>query len=441
MKRNNCIGRIKRVYYESYGCPSNRFDLEVMLGRLVEAGLNLTRKVDQADIILINTCGVKTPTESRMLERIRVLSKYGRPMIVAGCLPRINLEALRKVIGKRTVMLDPHTVDRIVEAVRYLEEGGDIKILFSDKPSIKTALSKIRINPAIEIVQIAEGCAGACSYCCVRFARGKLFSYPQKVILQRIEEAVSAGVKEIWITSQDNGAYGLDRNTSLSDLLKRIVEIQGDFYIRVGMMNPQHVKRILRSLIDVYKNSKIFKFLHIPLQSGDNNVLRLMNRYYTVEDFKNIVMTFREDIPKITIATDVIVGFPGESREAFNHTLNIIEEIKPDIVNVSRFFPRPGTPAKDMQPIPYDELKNRSKLASKVSLRVSLERNKLWKGWEGHIIIDEKGKGSSWIGRNFAYKPIVIKSEHKNLIGKIAWVRVTEVHETYLKADLLKFES
>jgi len=427
----------KRVYFESYGCASNRFDLEVMLALLLEAGFVVTDDAEAADILLINTCAVKTPTESRMLERIRKLSLLGKPLIIAGCLPKINLPAVRKVTKGRAVMLDPYSVHRILEAVEHAETHKGERIIFSEKPTVKLAQPKIRTNKIVEIVQIAEGCTGACAYCCVRFARGKLFSYPKSLILERIKRAVSEGVREVWITSQDSGAYGMDIGTNLAELLREIVEIDGGFFVRVGMMNPKNAMRILNPLIEAYKDRKIFKFLHIPLQSGDNEVLRLMNRPYTVEDFMEIVNSFRREIPQITIATDIICGFPGESREAFERTLKVLEEIKPDVVNVSKFFPRPGTPAKRMRQVPYEEVKARSRAGSKLALKLSLERNRVWVGWEGRILIDEKGTGDSWIGRNFAYKPVVVRGEGGDLLGKFLRVRVVEAHETYLEAEVL----
>ena len=429
----------RRVYFESYGCTSNRFDLEVMLAQLFEAGFVVTEKAETADLLLINTCGVKTPTESRMLERIRMLSLLRKPLIITGCLPKINLPAVRKVAKGRAVMLDPYSIDRILEAVEYAENHEGVRTFFSEKPTVKLAQPKVRINRFIEVVQISEGCTGACAFCCVRFARGRLFSYPKDLIVERIRRAVSEGVREVWITSQDNGAYGMDIGTDLAELIGEIVRVDGEFLVRVGMMNPKNAMRILNRLIEAYKDRKVFKFLHVPLQSGDNEVLRLMNRPYTVEEFKEIVDAFRREIPQITIATDVICGFPGESREAFERTLKAIKEIRPDVVNVSRFFPRPGTPAERMERIPHEEVKARSRIVSKLALEISLERNKSWIGWEGWIFVDEKGTGDSWVGRNFAYKPIVVRGGDADMLGRFLRVRVVEAHETYLGAEVVEW--
>ena len=205
---------IRNVYFESYGCPSNRSDLEIMLGRLRDAGFKLTGDIDSADVFLVNTCAVKKPTEDRMLNRLRYLKSLGKPIIVAGCLPKIDLQAVRRVLDGGFVALDPQSVDKVVYAVKNAQIGREV-LIFSEEPPVKPDLNKFRLNPIVEVVQVAEGCMGACTYCCVRFARGRLRSYPLESILGRIDKAVREGVKEVWLTGQDLGAYGLDLGISL----------------------------------------------------------------------------------------------------------------------------------------------------------------------------------------------------------------------------------
>jgi len=204
------------------------------------------------------------------------------------------------------------------------------------------------------------------------------------------------------------------------------------------MMTPNYALESLDELIQGYKDEKIFKFLHLPVQSGDNEILKKMNRLYSTEHFEEIICHFREKIPDITIATDVICGFPGESNKAFNKTLKLIEETQPDIVNISKFFPRPHTAAEKMGPrVPLREVSERSRKMAQLSKKISLEKNRKWMGWGGKILVDEKGKVSnSWIGRNFAYKPIVVRSD-EILLGKFVNVRVVKAFATYLKAEIL----
>lgn len=424
------------IYVENYGCTANRYDLEVMLAYLTEAGYQLSSSPESASVLLVNTCGVKKQTEDRILWRLHYLSQLNKPLIVAGCLPKIDLPAIQRTAPNYAVLLDPHSVDRILLAVKEAESGGKNKVFFSEKPTIKPELPKVRTNRFVEIMQIAEGCTGVCAYCCTRFARGKLFSYPKETIVSGVEKAVKEGASEVWITTQDTGAYGTDIGTDLASLLEEICRIEGKFFVRVGMMNPTHLSKILPQLIAVYQHEKIFKFLHMPVQSGDNGVLRLMNRAYSMETFKNIVAAFKETIPKITVATDIICGFPSESEEAFERSMKLIAEIKPDVLNISKFFPRPKTAAEDMKQVARRTVNERSKRMSELFRRICFEKNQAWLGWKGEILVDEKGRNGSWIGRNFAYKPVAIKSEEK-LLGKFLQVKVEKAYSTYLTAETI----
>jgi MiaB-like tRNA modifying enzyme len=408
-----------------------------MLAFLLKAGYKVARGApESADFLLVNTCGVKRQTEDRVLWRLRSLSLLNKPLIIAGCLPRINLPAIKRAAPGYSAVLDPHSVDQILTALEKAKLGEKNMTFFSEKPKIKADLQKVRVNRSVEIVQIAEGCTGSCAFCCTRFARGRLFSYPKETIVERVKEAVSGGAKEIWITAQDTGAYGKDIGTNLAELLEEVCGVEGKFFVRVGMMNPFHVPEILNRLIKAYKDEKVFKFLHLPLQSGDDEVLRLMNRSYSVDDFKKIVHSFRREIPRLTLATDIICGFPGEDEQAFRRSMELIREIKPDVLNISKFFPRPKTPAESMKQLPLWEVKERSRKMTELFRGICLERNQAWLNWNGEVIVDEKGKDGSWIGRNFAYKPIVVRSEEE-LIGKFLQVRVKEAYPIYLLAEIV----
>jgi MiaB/RimO family radical SAM methylthiotransferase len=248
---------------------------------------------------------------------------------------------------------------------------------------------------------------------------------------------MASGAKEVWLTSQDMACYGRDLGLTLADLLEEICKIDGDFLVRVGMMTPNFASDILDRLVKTFTHRKIFKFLHLPIQSGDNDVLKRMQRGYTVEDFSHIIASFRKALPKITIATDVICGFPNETDEAFEKTLRLIEKIKPDIVNISKFFPRPNTPAERLGPkVPPREIKERSRKMTKLAEKIATEKNQAWIGWKGQILVDEKGnKPNSWIGRNYAYKPIVVRSKD-SLLGKTINVQVMKAFPTYLEAEI-----
>jgi len=423
----------RRVYVKSFGCPTNLSDGEVIAGCLSGAGFDVVEETHNADILIYNTCAVKAPTENRMIDILRKAPR-GKRLIVTGCLPLINFERLKAEVDFDGVV-GPAPGAKIVEVVRRVDRGEKVVVLVKDsKPSL--GLPKVQIKSVTSIIPINYGCLGACSYCCVLFARGRLRSYPVNEIVERLKYDLASGAKEIWLTSQDTGCYGKDVATNLAVLMRRICEIEGRFFVRVGMMTPNQALEILDDLIEAYKDEKIFKFLHLPVQSGDDEVLRLMNRFYTVDDFKSIIYAFRKEIPRITVATDVICGFPGESREAFEQTMKLITEIQPDVVNISKFFPRPHTPAKKMKLLPPQEVKGRSKKMAELSKRISLEKNKAWIDWEGTVIFDEKGKSKSWVGRNFAYKPMVTKTD-EFLLGKFLKVRVVKAFPTYLETEVM----
>lgn len=429
------IEACRRIYVRSFGCPTNLADGEVIIDCLSEVGHEVVQKIEDADILIYNTCAVKTPTENRIMNILKN-SPTNKKLIVAGCLPLINFERLKAEV-KADGIVGPSLGIRIVEAVSKVASGQEVIMLEKDfLPSLH--VSRIRKNKVIGIIPINYGCLGSCSYCCVVFARGRLRSYKIDEIVERIKFDLTCGVKEVWLTSQDTGCYGKDIRTNLATLLRQIGRIDGEFFVRVGMMTPNYASESLEDLIQVYKDEKIFKFLHLPVQSGDDEVLRNMNRFYSAEDFEEIISRFRKEIPDITIATDAICGFPGESDEAFKKTLKLIEETQPDIVNISKFFPRPHTAAEKMEShVPLREISKRSKKMAKLSKRISFEKNKKWIKWKGKILVDERGKVSdSWIGRNFAYKPIVIKSK-ENLLGNFLDVKVVKTFATYLRAKIL----
>ncbi len=421
------------VFVKSYGCSANLADGEVLEGCLAEAGYELAGSPSKADVIIYNTCAVKGPTENRAIAALK-RSPKDKKLIVAGCLPLINFERLRREVRFDGVV-GPAAGAEIVDVVSRVLAGEKVVALdgaLTAKPGL--GLPRLRSNPVVSVVPVSYGCLGSCAYCCVVSARGRLRSYTVKEINERVRKDLAAGAKEFWVTSQDTACYGRDIGTNLAELLKTLADVEGDFRVRVGMMTPNLVTAILGDLVEAFRSSKVFKFVHLPVQSGDDLVLRRMNRFYTVQDFREVVDAFRGVFPEVTVATDVICGFPGETREAFENTIKLIGEVKPDIVNVSKFFARPGTVATEMRDgvVEPAEIKRRSSEAAKLVRKVSLERNRHWVGWRGEVLVDERGKvPGSWIGRNFAYKPVTLKSS-ESLLGKTLHVKVVKAFSTYL---------
>ncbi len=429
-----------RVFIESYGCSSNMANAEFMAGLLMKADFEVIDERPNADVLICNTCAVKTPTENRMIEVLkRTAIANDTQLIVTGCLPLINFERLKAEV-KFSAVLSPGYCVRIVDAVNKVvnkERFAWLDETVYGKPCLN--LPRLAKNPIVSIIPVAYGCLGSCSYCCVVFARGHLRSCSAEEVAKRVSSDLDAGAKEVWLTGQDMASYGRDNSSNLVDLLNEVCAIKGEFLIRIGMMTPNLVLDMLPELIGAFQNEHIFKFLHLPVQSGDDGVLKNMNRLYSIEEFKRIVEAFRKAIPNITLATDVICGFPGESQEAFKKTLKLIEEVEPDVVNVSKFFPRPKTVAKKMVPkVSPLEIKERSEKMVSLAKKISTEKNSTWINWKGRILIDEHGKKpDSFIGRNFAYKPIVVKNKNPLLFGNSVNVQVTKTFQTYLEAELV----
>jgi MiaB-like tRNA modifying enzyme len=416
-----------KIFTLVFGCPSNIADYEIALGLLKGAGFEIAKSQEEADLNIIFTCVVKEQTFQKMIFKIKELTKIKKPLIVAGCMAKSDSKLIER-INPNASIITPDNIEKIVDAVNIAMKGK--KVLFiedSNKPKLN--LPRCRKNPFIGIVQISKGCLSNCSYCYEPY-RGKFFSYPLSEIVEEVKSAIESGCKEVWITSLDNGCYGFDIGLDLADLLNEVCKINEKFFVRVGMMNPLHIKKFLNKLIEAYQNEKIFKFVHIPVQSGSNKILKLMRRGYKARDFIQIVKKFRKKIPLITISTDIIVGFPYESERDFKSTIQLIEKTKPDMVNISKFGARFGTEAAKMEQLNRKVVNERSSFLTNLVRKISLENNEKWVGWEGEIFVDEIGKNNSLVGRNFAYKPVVIKAN--NLLGKFVNVKIFDVSSSCL---------
>lgn len=426
-----------RVYVETYGCALNKADTEVMLGILVKNGVEVADSIDDANIIIVNTCGVKLPTETKILRRLRELRNFSKPIIVAGCLPKISLEKIKKVLPDYAAILGPDSYEKLPEIIPRILNGQRGIISLDEDFLPRLTLPSVKTHPTIGIVPISQGCLGNCSYCAIKLARGRLKSYHPEEIVEKVRQLLQEGCREIWLTAQDTAVYGIDIGYSLPELLREVENLPFKFKIRIGMMNPAYLKQIIDDLIKVFKSPKIYNFLHIPVQSGSNNILEKMNRNYTVEEFKALIEVLKNSFPKLTLSTDVIVGFPGETEEDFQETIKLLEEIQPDIINVSRFAVRPRTEAEKMNEVlPGWKIKERSRKVSKIVRKISLQRNFRWIGYVGEALISEKGVKGGFIARNFAYKPIVVYSE-KNILGTFAKIKVVDVKITYLVGEIV----
>lgn len=422
------------IYVQTHGCSANLAESEAMMGLLTEAGFKIVDEMEYSDVNIINICTVKGPAVP--LREIKKFTEQfpDKKLIVTGCITRDIIPQIRK-INQEACLINTHNIHRIVEAVEESLQGNVLEALTQERP-LKVNLPKIRTNKVVGIVPIASGCADFCTYCSVQLIKGAIFSYPEPYIINEIKNNVEQGCKEIWLTSQDNGAYGLDSGErKLHILLNAILnKVPGNYKIRLGMINPRHIMPMIDDLLQVYQDDRMFKFLHTSIESGNNEVLGKMERHYTVHDFKEIIEKFRRYVKDITIATDMIVGFPTETELQFQDSLHLIQDVKPEIVNIARFIPRPNTKAARMEGQIQGSIKDeRNNAMTELFKSIALKQNRRWIGWEGKIIIDEVGKDNTWIGRNFAYKPVIIRGNFA--LGDEVGVKIKEVTPYDLRVD------
>lgn len=245
-------------------------------------------------------------------------------------------------------------------------KGHNVKLLAKKELPVLD-LPKIRKNQYVEIIPLSTGCLGSCTYCKTRHARGKLGSYDPQAIVERVRQAIEEGVIEIWLTSEDTGAYGRDIGTSLPELLKKIIAVMPPpTMLRVGMTNPPYILEHLDAMGDILNHPRVYAFLHVPVQSGSNKVLDKMNREYLIEEFNEVCDFLVENVADITLATDIICGFPTETEEDHKETLGLIERYKFPVLNISQFYPRPGTVAAKWKKVPTSDVKKRSSEVTKL---------------------------------------------------------------------------
>ena len=410
-----------KIYMEVYGCAAAQGDASIMQGIIEEKGHELVDDISQADFIVIVTCVVVDATQQRMISRIKKFKEMDKKIIVAECMASTFPHLIKK-IDENAIILPPPYIHHIADVI----EG---KNDFVEKPKVGLPRKiEIKLN-----IPIAEGCLYNCSYCITKIARGKLRSFPMEGLINDAKNAIEKGCKEIRLTAQDTASYGIDIGKSLPELINEIANIEGKFRIRIGMMHPLSAYHILDELIEAYKNEKVYKFLHLPLQSASSKILKLMKRGYDYELFKSIVNEFKNKFNHSTFATDIIVAFPNESDEDFNETMEAIKEIKPDITNVTRFSPRPYTQAWKMKRLPTQIAKKRSKIASSIALKISYENNKKLIGKIFNTLLLEKR--DEWIvGKTDSYRSIYTKNGQ---IGEFVKIKATNASPTHLEGVII----
>ncbi len=413
-----------KFYIETYGCTANLGNSQDLARALQEMG-HIPTSLDEADAIIVNTCAVTEKTERKIVRRLSLLQ--GERLIVAGCLPVAIPESISCIsCRERLGLLNRSSAARISEIFNDYSHSQDV---LTQSPALATG------QDLCAVVNVAEGCNGSCSYCIVAKARGRLKSCRMEDVALEVEKLVAQGVVEVQVSAQDTAAYGSDIGTNLGQLLERLAVIPGDFMLRVGMMNPNSALLIKNQLLSAYQSPKIYRFLHIPVQSGSDRILRCMGRRYSAANFLELVGAFRSAHPEITIITDVIVGFPGETDEDFIATLDLIKLLQPDKVNITRFSVRPGTAAARLYDMPDRIKKDRSREMTRLWLKIAAQRNQRYVGKILAARITERGRDGTMKARAENYLGIAIKGSPRP--GSIVRVVVTECNPFYVSGQVV----
>ena len=419
-----------KVYIESYGCTFNKADGQIMAGVLNENNIDLVDNIDDADVVIVNTCYVKLPTENKIVYKIQQLQEKfpDKKIIVGGCMVEIDPEKLDS-IGPDCSWIGPHQLNKAADVVKQTYCGDVVREYGLSKES-KVGVTKVTDDSLIHIIQICEGCLGACTFCCTRFARGPLNSYPIADIVEEAKLAIENGACEIQLTAQDTAAFGRDTGENLSDLIKKVANLKGDFRVRVGMMHPKNILNDVDDIIDAIKQPKVYDFIHLPIQSGSDKVLKEMRRGHTIDQYLDIVNKFKKEIPNLTLATDIIVGYPTETDDDFLKTVDLLKNVKPSLIHLSKYQHRKGAISSSLKEIPHETMKNRSKFLSQIKSKITMEENKELLNSYQNVLVVEKGSKGGFIAKTDSYIPVIVDDVD---LGDFVRVKITHATATYLK--------
>ncbi|XP_015513060.2 threonylcarbamoyladenosine tRNA methylthiotransferase [Neodiprion lecontei] len=436
---SSVIPGTQTIYVKTWGCTHNSSDSEYMAGQLAAYGYNLTEDKSQADLWLLNSCTVKNPAEDHFRNEIELGRCSGKHVVVAGCVPQ---GAPKTGFLSGLSVIGVQQIDRVVEVVEETLKGNSVRFLGQKKEQGKKiggaslALPKVRRNPLIEIIAINTGCLNQCTYCKTKHARGELGSYQPDEIIERAKQAFSEGVCELWLTSEDTGTYGRDIGSSLPELLWRLVEVVPEgCMMRIGMTNPPYILEHLEEMGKILQHPRVYSFLHVPVQSGSDQVLADMKREYCCADFEQVVNFLQARVPGVTIATDIICGFPTETDNDFEDTMILCRKYKFPSLFINQFYPRPGTPAARMDKVPAQEVKKRTKKLSEFFQSYEPYGHKV--GQVQNVLVTEISHDKKhFVGHNKFYEQVLVPMRD-GFMGKMVQVRIISATKHSMKGQPL----
>lgn len=435
LQADSVIPGTQKIWVKTWGCSHNNSDGEYMAGQLAAYGYKITENSSSADLWLLNSCTVKNPAEDHFRNSIKKAQEQDKKVVVAGCVPQAQP---RMDYLKGLSIIGVQQIDRVVEVVEETIKGHSVRLLGQKKEKGKRLggarldLPKIRKNPLIEIISINTGCLNACTYCKTKHARGELASYSVEELVDRAIQSFQEGVCEIWLTSEDTGAYGRDIGTDLPTLLWKLVEVIPEgAMLRLGMTNPPYILEHLEEMAKILLHPRVYSFLHVPVQTGSDSVLMDMKREYCIADFKQVADFLRDRVPGITIATDIICGFPGETEADFKETLQLVQEYKFPSLFINQFYPRPGTPAAKMEQVPAQVKKQRTRELSQLFQSYTPYDHKV--GKRQHVLITEESfDGQYYVAHNRFYEQVLVPKQPE-FLGKMIEVDIYEAGKHFMK--------
>ncbi|WP_181686247.1 tRNA (N(6)-L-threonylcarbamoyladenosine(37)-C(2))-methylthiotransferase [Halorhabdus salina] len=409
-----------RYHIETYGCTSNRGESQAIERSLRDGGHHPVDDPARADVAILNTCTVVEKTERNMLRRAEELDgQTPADLVITGCM------ALAQETVFRDAGIDAEVLhwDDVPEYVR----NGECPTTTPD--------TDVLVDGVTGILPIARGCLSDCSYCITKHATGTIDSPPVSHNVEKARHLLESGARELRITGQDTGVYGLeDGERKLPELLARICELPGDFRVRVGMANPKGVYGMAQELASVFAEyDELYNFLHAPVQSGSDEVLEDMRRRHRRPQFEEIVAAFDEQLDYWTLATDFIVGFPTESDEDFQASLDLLQSVEPEKLNITRFSKRPGTDAADLDGLGGTIKKERSKAMTEVKMDVVGAAHEAMVGEQREVLLVEDGTEDSLVGYDEAHRQVAVpKAESMGLsLGDFVNVEITGHNTVY----------
>lgn len=413
----------------TYGCQMNKSDSERIAAVLENTGYLPTLKINEADLILINACSVRQSAIDRIHGKIKNFIELKTKnkklkVVLTGCILKKDK---KKFENKVDLILDIKNLSKLPQK---LKTANKIKGCLNQKQDYLKILPKYQSSFSA-FIPIMTGCNNFCSYCAVPYVKGKEISRPAKEILCEVKNLIKRGYKEIWLLGQNVNSYS---SIPFKQLLKKINNIPGNFWIRFTSSHPKDFSDGLIKTMAECK--KVTEYLNLPVQSGDNEILKKMNRPYTIEKYKNLVKKIRKKIPGITLSTDIIVGFPKETKKQFQNTIKLFKETKFDMAYISQYSPRTETTAFSMKDnVSHQEKKERERKLTEILKINALENNKKYIGKKVKVLVERK-KNTFFIGKTKHYKTVEFKS-NKNLTGQFVKVKIIDVLPWRLKGELI----